>query len=162
MIKFEKKNPKTSEAIILEFEKQFNQQLPEEYKTFILSINGGVMSNYIYVTYEDKEFGEDVRLYITEFFGFNAVEQSFNLVTDEIKSENRILRTEIRTWIQNLIAIARIDNGHDYIVISSSGDNKGMVYVIGDELPTFEYAQKLAENFNEFLAMIRFEPSNEQ
>lgn len=162
MIKFLKKNPKTSEAIISEFEEQFDQHLPEEYRTFILSTNGGVMSNYTYVTYEDEEFDEDVHVYIREFFGFDTAEKSFDLVTKEIKSENRILRVEIEYWIQNLIAIARIDDGHGYIVISTSGDNKGMVYVMADELPTFEFAQKLGENFKDFLAKIKFEDSNEQ
>lgn len=126
-------NQKINKKDIENFEKEINSKLPDDYKSFMLEYNGGIIindSNAIYIQ-EDDPYGID------EFLDL----------------DNVLLQTKLRIKPEQFggkyLVIAR-DAGEYHYLLCLENTNFGYIYVFGG----CEEFEQIATSFTEFLNKI--------
>jgi hypothetical protein len=128
---------------IEKFEKDFHLVLPDEYRAFLLQINGGEPKNRYFHTMDNK-----VLSLVSIFFpllgnGDDNLYDEFSCIT---------MQEELPS---NVMTIASIPNGNR-VVMSFNGDDKGSIYYWSwDEEPelsscSYKYMRKVSDNFYDF------------
>jgi cell wall assembly regulator SMI1 len=136
------------DATILAFESKFNIKLPDEYRRFLLSHNGGNPSPKKIITQDKK-----IESMVSTFFPLS------DFTEDNLVNEFEGL-TQARQIPPNFISIA-MDPAENRIVLSIYGDDVGKVYYWSwDEEPkkptcSYKYLRLIANNFDDFLSSLK-------
>ena len=140
--------PPTSPAQLDEFERDEGVQLPAEYREFLLTSNGGRPDDNI-VDVPDLD-----EVAVNDFFGLQPGEM-YDLRGERAMYEGRIP--------PGTLPVAD-DPGGNLFLLSLAGDSKGAVYFWdheeepreeGTDWSDFENVYRVADGFDQFLAMLR-------
>jgi hypothetical protein len=135
MVTVKKPSSKISTEDVQSFEHQYEIELPEEYKQFLLNNNGGIPDK-VYYTENDADL-------VINFFL-------------SLGSEKYSIEEYIKDWRQEGLANELVPIGEDafgnLICISCKGDNKGQVYVWNHELSEIRL---IAPSFNYLLSNLK-------
>ncbi|HEU4323598.1 MAG TPA: SMI1/KNR4 family protein [Roseiflexaceae bacterium] len=125
------------------FEDEFNISLPEKYKNFIITHNGGRPEKGIFQIQSMDDIG-----ILNWFFGVN-VKSNYDLAK-HIRDYKEYLPSGI-------IPVAE-DPGGNFICISVEPENRGAVYYWDQEddvfkggEPSYKYLHQIAEDFEDFV-----------
>jgi hypothetical protein len=146
-VKFSRQGELVSESVISQFEVDEKIILPDDYRQFLLDTNGGRTRGLLAYKNPKQEL---VRGIITVFYGFRVTDDK-NLL--DIRSIRKIFEEDIP---DELLSIGGLDGGHHEVVLSVKGDI-GKVYTWMYGLPSYEYADLVAESFTDFLKHITFD-----
>lgn len=127
-----------SEKEIALFERQNEIQIPEQLKNFLQKYN------VIYIK-ENKCQTENATFFIDRFYPF--------LENYEISLQS--VYAALKDYLTNEYLAFANDPGNWQYVISLKGENKGVVYMcrMDDVIP--DSLQKVANSFNDYLALLR-------
>jgi len=168
MIKWLKQNPEITEDDVAAFEKRNKLKLPEDYRKFLLETNGGSPKPFHKVRIDNghyEKYGEHYYVYFTRFLGIKPQHMRIDDFgyRGEIEWQNKDFR-DAGSFIEkrddifdHIMVVALMDDGHHCILMRLSGNEKGMVYW-GSNEDHYEDVFKLADNFTDFLKLIRYEP----
>lgn len=132
-MKFDESGPKISTELLDEFEKKHRIALPEDYKNFLVSINGGIP-------------------YPASFKGETGIEISIPHLFS-LKAKSRFNDLDVRckssywegSYEQGIIQIG-YDLGNQEIMLETKGPNRGNVYLLVNA-----ESHLMARSFSEFL-----------
>lgn len=141
-----------SEEDILDFERKYNINLPESYRSFLLQNNGGTPNPNIF-DFNDN-YGQNTSSLVHYFYalyngdGYDNIEQNYKL----FKSEGRIPI--------NILPIADDPFGN-MVCISFSGSDCGKIYFWDHELESqnksYDNLSLIADSFTDFINSLRKE-----
>jgi len=144
MLKFLKQNSPTSLEVITEFEEINQIILPNDYKEFLLRINGGEVKygvvEYLHVN------GKHEKATITDIYGLPTTKAELEPDSIEVLHVNE--------KYDPLLVIANEIGGHLNIVISLAAQHFGNVYIW---LYSNSYITKICDSFDKFVDTIQFE-----
>ena len=156
MIEMIRPSTPTTDEIITEFEDQHNLKLPEDYRDFILEVNGGrpVKSwQFDFVEVGDTDSTSSIINYFLSFSNeYNGVQPSYR---DRVENE------EIPP---DMVPIA-IDPGGNLILISAAGEDFGTVCFCDHELEDsdtgYMIISPIEKSFTKFLQSLYSNTSEE-
>lgn len=150
--KFVERGPSVTTFEIAAFEKQFAISLPDDYRQFLLDVNGGRTAK------DSREFSEGV---LNGVLTLNAdADHDFN----DLASWNERAQRELET--KELVVVG-YDDGGARILVAVDGEHRGQVWMQnnGDARPADANPRvlwhdrrdfrKLADGFEQFMASLR-------
>lgn len=150
-MKITKQNELSGIKALEKLEHNLHKRLPEDYRKFLLSVNGGQIA-YGRVAYVKPQLGETY-ITMTQLYGLQSSGKS--LYTQSI--ENAIKQSQ-KILSEDFMPIADEIGGHIQIVMSLSDKNFGSIHIWLDNNATSEKSLvKVADDFNNFLEIIEFE-----
>lgn len=144
MLKFLEQNPPTTSEIVTKFEEINQITLPNDYKTFLLRINGGQL-DYGILEYAQVN-GNREKATIMDIYGLPST------ITELEADSIEVLR--INKKYDPVLVIANEIGGHLSIVLSLSVQHFGIVYMW---LDSNNHITHISDSFNEFVDAIQFE-----
>lgn len=148
---FSEPGPKVSAADVAEFESRHNAQLPEDYRRFLLDVNGGGTTEVA------CNFGQGI---LNGMLSLNDVDREFN----DLDAWNDRVRRDLKTG--ELIVIG-YDDGGARILLAVAGERRGQVWMQLTDDARPEDAnprvlwhdrrdfKKLANSLSDFMASLR-------
>jgi len=148
----ERRGPHMTEAQIKEFEKSFGHSLPDDYRQFLLDVNGGRLDK------ANREFDQGV---VNRLFSLNdADDESRDLAT-------RANRSRPMLPTPDLLFIGH-DDGGARLLLALAGEHRGEVWfmITGDDARPDDAnprvlwhdrrdMRKLADSFEQFMLSLR-------
>jgi hypothetical protein len=142
------KNP-LSEAEIEKFEKEIGHRLPSQYRDFLLRHNGGWPSPCVFVLPDGRKVALSYFLFLNASDGETYGDLRSNSLTFSGRVPNDLLP---------------IANCASLLCIGLYGENEGQIFywdqeaeAESEEKPTYDNVYKVADTFNELLAMLQEE-----
>lgn len=125
------------------FENEFGCKLPESYKAFLLKWNGGY-ANFGAFKYIDRN--EEIIGGAHRFLGITSIEHRYSI-------QRHLIEFREDGFPLNLIPIAE-DGGGNFLFLSADEPDKGKIFYWMHEIDPKEGIFFVANNFDEFLAML--------
>jgi hypothetical protein len=142
---FSSTNPPASLDAIQAFELKENISLPDDYKLFLQTHNGG-FTKATFVEY--VQHGRARISYIDQFYGLSEGNELFPSLEDARENMKR------NYLPLDLLCIAGTENGDPEFVLKVQGQGEiGKVFVWFTSEPEFKYVVPLADSFTEFFEM---------
>lgn len=141
---------KVSEEEVIEIENGLGIKFPEDYKAFIIQMNGGTpQEDMLYNFYDEVSELENISI-IRSFFSLYAddtvLKNNLKVIYNTMKNEGTIPA--------DMIPIAD-DPGGNIISISLNKDDYGFIYYLNHEFEDVETGylmkSKIADSFNSFI-----------
>lgn len=157
-VRFEKTNPPITHSDIDVVEAELGMKFPEQYKKFLLLINGGrVKLNHQLVPYHDKDLGWDIYDEVEDFCGI-LPRNATNRLKDIWQTYKRLYSDDPldNSIPPECIPIAwGADGGHTFFGISITPDKYGKIFLwFNGDQPTYQHAHLIADSFDEFIDLI--------
>lgn len=152
-ITYTNSNPPASPQAIEKFEKSLGTTLPDDYKQFLLTENGGnVDYDLPYIQDDDLDLLPIDQLYGLSWDGENLAYNAYGLSWDGKKlvtyDLNYIRWQADEHFPLYMLELARVMGGHFSVIMSLLPDNKGSTYVCLDYTTIVEH---IASSFTGFL-----------
>lgn len=147
----QRRGPQVTESEIAEFEKRYGHQLPDDYRRFLLDVNGGRLDK------SRREFDAGV---VNRLFSLNDPEDDSRDLTTRAERARRDLPSPDLLFVGH-------DDGGARILIALSGEHQGEVWMQittdarpPDANPRVDWdsrrdMRKLADSFEAFMGSLR-------
>jgi cell wall assembly regulator SMI1 len=154
----EQRGPAVTEADVRRFEQRLVAKLPDDYRRFLLDLNGGRTAE-THCTFTMRRFERRAGSVLNVLYSLNHPDQSFNLATQQLYGE---ADDRLRDGLE-----VGADDGGGSIVLALAGPHRGEVWMLDrvDPRPTGSNPRvewfdrrdvwKLADNFAEFMGNLR-------
>lgn len=119
-VRFTESLPRINETRLRKVERQFEARFPEEYRAFLLAVNGGIPSPLEFNMAEPGRPGE--RVCVDFFYGIGRTETPFDLAYQQL---DILERTD--TLPDGFVVIGH-DPGSAPFFIGTEGDTAGVIY----------------------------------